>query len=112
MKVSYYPGCTLKSKAKNLDRSAIAAMDLLGVELEELPRWNCCGAVHSLAEDDLIHRVAPVRDLIRVKEQGNDMVVTLCSMCYNTLARANLLMAEDLEKRKTINLFMDEEINY
>ncbi|HIC85432.1 MAG TPA: heterodisulfide reductase, subunit B [Desulfobacterales bacterium] len=112
MKVSYYPGCTLKSKAKNLDRSAIAAMDLLGVELEELPRWNCCGAVHSLAEDDLIHQVAPVRDLIRVKEQGNDMVVTLCSMCYNTLARANLLMAEDLEKRKTINLFMDEEINY
>ena len=112
MKVSYYPGCTLKSKARNLDQSAIAAMAALGVELEELPRWNCCGAVHSLAEDDLIHQVAPVRDLIRVKEQGNDMVVTLCSMCYNTLARANLLMRNDPEKRNTINLFMDEEPDY
>jgi heterodisulfide reductase subunit B len=112
MKVSYYPGCTLKTKAKNLEDAAVAAMAALGVELVELPRWNCCGAVHSLADDDLIHHVAPVRDLIRVKEQGNDKVVTICSMCYNTLARANLLMREDEEKRQTINLFMDEEVDY
>jgi len=112
MKVSYYPGCTLKTKAKNLDQAAIASMAALGVELEELPRWNCCGAVHSLTDDDLIHQVAPVRDLIRVMEQGRDKVVTLCSMCYNTLARANLLMRNDQEKRETINLFMDEEMDY
>ena len=112
MKISYYPGCTLKTKAKNLDDAAIASMTALGVELEELPRWNCCGAVHSLADDDLIHQVAPVRDLIRVKEQGNDTVLTLCSMCYNSLARANLLMRDDEEKRETINLFMDEEMDY
>ena len=112
MKVSYYPGCTLKTKARNLEDAAIASMSVLGIELEELPRWNCCGAVHSLSDDDLIHQVAPVRDLIRVKELGRDKVVTLCSMCYNTLARANLLMLDDEEKRKTINLFMDEEIDY
>ncbi len=112
MKVSYYPGCTLKTKAKNLDDAALASMAVFGVEFEELPRWNCCGAVHSLAYDDLIHQVAPVRDLIRVKEQGGNKVVTLCSMCYNTLARANLLMRDDEEKRNTINLFMDEEIDY
>lgn len=33
-------------------------------------------------------------------------------MCYNTLARANEIMKNDEEKRKTINLFMDEEIDY
>jgi len=112
MKVSYYPGCTLKTKAKNLEDAAVASMAALGVEFEELPRWNCCGAVHSLAEDDLIHQVAPVRDLIRVKDQGNQKVVTLCSMCYNTLARANLLMRDDAVKRKTINDFMNEETDY
>jgi len=112
MKVSYYPGCTLKTKAKNLEDSALAALKALGVELEEVPRWNCCGAVHSLADDDLIHQVAPVRDLIRAKEQGNDKLVTICSMCYNSLARANLLMRENEEKRDTINRFMDEEIDY
>jgi len=112
MKISYYPGCTLKTKAKNLEVSALACLDTLGVEYEELPRWNCCGAVYSLADDDLIHIIAPVRDLIRAKERGSDTVFTLCSMCYNTLARANELMKNDEEKRKTINDFMDEEPDY
>jgi heterodisulfide reductase subunit B len=112
MKVSYYPGCTLKTKARNLEESAVASMSALGVEFEELSRWNCCGAVHSLSDDDLIHQVAPVRDLVRALEQGSDTVVTLCSMCYNTLARANRLMRDDEVKRRTINDFMDEERDY
>ncbi len=112
MKLSYYPGCTLKTKAKNLELSALACLDALGIEYEELPRWNCCGAVYSLSDDDLIHMIAPVRDLIRAKEQGSDTVMTLCAMCYNTLARANELMKNDEEKRKTINDFMDEEPDY
>ncbi len=112
MKISYYPGCTLKTKAKNLESSALACLDLLGIEYAELPRWNCCGAVYSLSDDDLIHLIAPVRDLIRVQEQGFDTVLTLCSMCYNTLARANELMKNDEVKRGTINDFMDEEPDY
>lgn len=112
MELSYYPGCTLKTKAKNFEDSAIASMAALGINLKEIPRWNCCGAVYSLADDDLIHQLAPVRDLIRVKEQGRDKVVTLCSFCFNTLKRANLLMRNDAEKRKTLNSFMDEETGY
>ena len=112
MKISYYPGCTLKSSAQNLENSALASLVHLGIEVEELPRWNCCGAVFSLADDDLIHQVAPVRDLIRARDAGHERLTTLCSMCYNTLARANKLVAEDEEKRKTLNLFMDEEPDY
>jgi len=112
MKISYYPGCTLKTKARNLDRAAIASLEALGIEVEEIDRWNCCGAVYSLTADDLIHMVGPVRNLIRAKEQGADRLVTLCSMCYNTLARANRLMREDEVKRDTINRFMDDEIDY
>jgi heterodisulfide reductase subunit B len=112
MKISYYPGCTLKTKAKNLDKAAIASLEALGVEVQEIERWNCCGAVHSLTADDLIHQVGPVRNLVRAKEQGADRLVTLCSMCYNTLARANQIMQNDEVKRDTINRFMDEEIDY
>ncbi len=112
MKISYYPGCTLKTKAKNLEDSALASLAALGIEVEELERWNCCGAVFSLADDDLIHQVAPVRDLIRARDAGADKLVTLCSQCYNVLARANKLMREEEEKRETINLFMDEEVDY
>ena len=112
MKISYYPGCTLKTKAKNLDRAAIASLEALGIMVQEIDRWNCCGAVHSLTADDLIHQVGPVRNLVRAKEQGATRLVTLCSMCYNTLARANKIMKNDPVRRDTINRFMDEEIDY
>lgn len=113
MRVSYYPGCTIKSTAKNFDDSAVAASTALGVEMVEPLRWYCCGTVFSLATDDLIHQLAPIRNLIRVKEQGMDKVVTLCSMCYNTLKRANKLLRDDQEKRDKINEFMyDEETDY
>jgi heterodisulfide reductase subunit B len=111
-RISYFPGCTLKTTARSLESSALTAMAGLGIRLEELPSWNCCGAVSSLAADDLIHHVAPARILIRVLEQGNGKVVTLCSMCYNTLARTNLLMKNDENRRKRIMLFMDEKIDY
>lgn len=112
MKISYYPGCTLKTKAANLEAAAVAALAALGVEVEEIDRWNCCGAVFSLTADDLIHQVGPVRNLVRAKEKGAEQLVTLCSMCYNTLARANRIMREDQVKRDTINRFMDDEIDY
>ena len=112
MKIGYYPGCTLKVKAKNLEDSAIASLKTLGVELVELDRWNCCGAVYNLADDDLVHFLAPIRDLIRAKEQGFTTLATLCSMCYNTLARANLLIREDEVKRNALNDFMEEECDY
>ena len=112
MKLAYYPGCTLKTKALNLEDSALGALEALGIEAQEMPRWNCCGALFSLADDDLIHHIAPVRNLIRAQQMECDAIITLCAQCYNTLARANCLMREDEEKRDTINRFMDEEPDY
>lgn len=109
MKVAYYPGCTLKFTAQNFEGSLLAVSTALGIELVELPKWYCCGTVFSLATDDLIHQLAPVRNLIRVKEQGMDKVVALCSMCYNTLKRVSRMIGGDQEKREKINLFMYEE---
>jgi heterodisulfide reductase subunit B len=112
MSLAYYPGCTLKTRARNLEEPAVASMEALGFKLDEVPGWNCCGAVYSLAEDDLIHQVAPVRNLIRVKKQGRTELVTLCAFCLNTLKRANLLMRNDAEKRHTLSDFIDEDIDY
>jgi heterodisulfide reductase subunit B len=112
MTLAYYPGCTLKTKAANLEIAAVEALRLLGVEFAELERWNCCGAVFSLATDDLIHQVAPIRDLVRVQQAGHDTVFSLCSQCYNTLARANLLVRNEPDKLETLNAFMDTEPDY
>ncbi|MCP4716819.1 MAG: heterodisulfide reductase, subunit B [Deltaproteobacteria bacterium] len=112
MEMWYYPGCTLKTKAESFDIAARSAMQALDISLRELPRWNCCGATFSLSEDDLIHQVAPVRNLVRAAEQGAQKLVTLCSFCYNTLKRANNMILADPEKKDTLNRFMDEEPDY
>lgn len=110
MKVAYYPGCTVKSSGVHFESSAKGVLDVLGVELKELDRWTCCGTVYSLTSDDLMHHLAPIRNLIRVKEQGDSRVVTLCSMCYNTLKRANILVQKDIEKREKVKDFMYKEV--
>jgi heterodisulfide reductase subunit B len=118
-KIPYFPGCTLKTTARNFEISAIAAAKTLGIEMVELPRWNCCGTVFSLAADDLIHHVASIRNLIRVQEmnrQGlvdnNHQLVTLCSMCFNTLKRSNLRVKGNAEDMKKINDLMYREEDY
>jgi len=113
MKISYYPGCTLKNNAKNFEDSALCSLKNLEVEVEELERWNCCGTVFSLATDDLIHHIAPIRNLIRVKEANTNKVMTLCAMCFNTLKRANERVRSDPESLDKINEFMyREEVEY
>jgi heterodisulfide reductase subunit B len=110
MKVAYYPGCTIKSNGMHFESSAKGVLEKLGVELEEIQRWTCCGTVYSLTSDDLMHHLAPIRNLVRIKEAGRDRVVTLCSMCYNTLKRANVLVQRDIEKRDKVKDFMYKEV--
>jgi len=119
MKLPYYPGCTLKKNAKNFEKAAMAAAKHLGIELVELPRWNCCGAVSSLTSDDVMHYVAAIRNLVRVQQMNDDGIldneyrlVVLCSMCFNVLKRSNILATSNASMLNTINSFMDTEPDY
>ena len=51
MNFSYYPGCTLKNKAQDLDRYARLSAEKLGIHLEELSEWQCCGGAFSMGKD-------------------------------------------------------------
>ena len=110
--IPYFPGCTCKSDALGFEVSSKAAMAALGYELREWERWTCCGTVYSMASDDLMHQLAPVRNLIRVQEQGADKVVAICSMCYNTLRQSAELMERDPAKLATINSYLYDEVGY
>jgi heterodisulfide reductase subunit B len=109
MKLSYFPGCTLKNHARNFEDSTLYAMERLGVEAVELDRWNCCGTVYSLSADDVMRRVAPIRNLIRTKEAGSAKLMTGCSMCYNTLKRANIHVRNSAQELALMNELMYEE---
>jgi len=105
MKIPYYPGCTLHERAKDFDTSARECAKALGIELQELPIWTCCGAVFPLVTDSVMEILAPVRNLSYASRIG-DKVVTLCSFCYHVLKRANRVMREDAGKREKANLFL------
>jgi heterodisulfide reductase subunit B len=82
-------------------------MASLGVELDELPGWVCCGAVPPLLTDDVIKLLAPVRNLANAGRRGNNLV-TGCAFCYNILKRSNKIVRDDIKKRDTINNFIEE----
>ena len=63
MTYSYYPGCTLKNKAKDLDEYARISARALGIELEEIDEWQCCGGVYPMARDEIATKLASVRAL-------------------------------------------------
>jgi len=63
MVYSYFPGCTLKTKAKDLDRYGRESAKALGFELEEIENWQCCGGVYPLGTDEIASKLSSVRAL-------------------------------------------------
>ena len=86
MKVSYFPGCTLRNKARDLDRYARASAEALGIELCELPEWQCCGGVFVSARDEIASKLPSVRALIAARDEGRPLV-TVCSACTTSSSR-------------------------
>ncbi len=82
VKVSYYPGCALHGTALEYDESTRAMSGLLGVELCELPDWNCCGASSAHVTDESLAFSLVARNLAIAQKQGMDVVVP-CAACYS-----------------------------
>ncbi|MCI5924137.1 MAG: CoB--CoM heterodisulfide reductase iron-sulfur subunit B family protein [Oscillospiraceae bacterium] len=96
MTFSYYPGCTLRTKAKDLDKYARASAKALGVELLELDDWQCCGGVYPMAKDEIATKLSSVRALNAAKERGQDLC-TMCSACHNVIKQVNHDMQTDTD---------------
>ncbi len=105
MKFSYYPGCTLSTKAKELDRFGRLSAQALGVTLEEIEEWQCCGAVYPQAEDEIASKLSAVRALNAAKEKDQD-VLTLCSACHHVLKRVNADMKSNEYIRTRANNYL------
>lgn len=111
MKYSYYPGCTLRTKAKELDTYARASAEALGFTLEEIEEWQCCGGVYTQGRDEIASKLSSVRALSAAKEKGQALV-TLCSACHHVLKRVNDDMKNVPKIRDAANLYMQNEVPY
>ena len=111
MRVSYFPGCTLKNKAKRLDLCACKAAAALGITLEEIENWQCCGGVYTTAKDEVATKLSSVRAL-KTAATKNQPLVTVCSACHNVIKQTNYAMQNDKGFCEKVNRYMTEPRGY
>ena len=91
---SYFPGCTLKNKAIELDAYARFSAEALGFELKEIEEWQCCGGVYPMSQKEVAPKLPSVRALADARDNNQDLV-TLCAACYNVLKQTNDAILND-----------------
>jgi heterodisulfide reductase subunit B len=74
----------------------MAIHDTIGLELETINDWNCCGATEYLGISLTPAYSLISRNLALASQQANDSdtVVAPCSACYLNLAKADHYMLE------------------
>jgi len=95
MKVSYYPGCSLHGTAKEYDESTQMVCEELGVELEEVNDWNCCGASSAHCTNDKLSVALGARVLALAEKADSKTLAIPCSACFQRLKVAEQRIKEN-----------------
>ena len=88
MKIGYFPGCSLHATSRELSESLLAIAPVLGLELDEVRDWNCCGATSAHATNHLLSVALAARTLALSSAQQHTKVMAPCAACYSRLATA------------------------
>jgi len=95
MKYAFYPGCSLESSAKEYRDSTVLVARSLGIQLEEIPGWICCGSTPGHMADRLVGVALPAHTLAIAGKMETDGVLVSCASCYSRLKAANRAIKDD-----------------
>ena len=100
----YYPGCSMDGTGRAYGDSLAIVCDRLGIGLEEIDDWNCCGAFEyfAISQDRAYALVARNLALAEQQRNGANTVVAPCSACFLNLAKTDYTLRTD--KRLTARL--------
>ena len=99
-------GCAIPYRVVSFEISARKVLDKLGVELVEMPEFNCCG----LPLDPVSHEmmlILAARNLALAEQKGLN-ILTLCPGCAGTLKKVNRMLKKDPALCKEINKRLKE----
>jgi heterodisulfide reductase subunit B len=104
-KYIFYPGCSLQRSARPYLDSLMAIRDLMGIELEEIRDWNCCGATEYITIHHLAAYALVGRNLALAAQQvdGSQTVMAACSACYLNLAKTDSYMRDSATLNEQVN---------
>ena len=104
MKYGYYPGCSLSRSSKPYDDSTRAIADPLGLELDEIHDWNCCGASEYFSINRNVAYALVARNLaLAANQDGITDLVAPCSACYLNLKKTDYYMGKHEEVGRATN---------
>jgi heterodisulfide reductase subunit B len=99
-------GCAIPYRVSAYEISARKILARLGVELVEMPEFNCCG----LPLDPVSHEtmlILAARNLALAEQHGLN-ILTLCPGCGGTLKKVNKILKADKVLREQINGHLKE----
>jgi heterodisulfide reductase subunit B len=99
-------GCAIPYRVSAFEISARKIIQKLGIELVEMPEFNCCG----LPLDPVSHEmmlILAARNLALAEREGLN-ILTLCPGCAGTLKKVNKMLKEDKALREDINSHLKE----
>ena len=107
-KFAYYPGCSLEKMAASYHVSTMETARVLGVELEEIEDWNCCGATAYFHVDEILATTLSARNLAMAEQQGLNLVAP-CSGCFKNMYFANMNLKQDKDLADHVNYALEAD---
>ena len=107
---TYYPGCTLRTKAKDLDAYARSSAEALGIQLVEPDNWQCCGGAYTTATNEVATKLSAVRTLMSAKD--SEGLVTVCSACHNVIKQTNYDISRNEAMADKVKQYLGLEETY
>lgn len=111
MKASYYPGCSLEGTAKPYDHSSRAVCKFLGIDLEDIPDWSCCGSSPALKMNGDLSTALAAHNLALSETQSVADVVIPCPFCFRRLLSAQSELAVDPDLKARVEGAIEAEVN-
>lgn len=108
MKYAYFPGCSLATTGREYDMSTKEIARVLGIELWEIPDWNCCGASSAHLTDHRLALALPARNMAIAEEAGLDVAIP-CAACYARSKAVEMAVASSEETKKEIEEIIERK---
>lgn len=99
-------GCAIPYRVAAYEISARKVLERLGVELVEMPEYNCCGLPMDPVDHEMMLLMAARNLAIAEREDLN--IITLCPGCAGTLRKVNKTLKEDKKAREEVNSCLKE----
>lgn len=111
MKYAFFQGCNIPIRIQQYAQSAEIVLKKLGVDLEVVEDFNCCGyPVRNV--DERAYILPSVRNMAIAERLGLDIMV-ICNCCFASLQKAKNVMETDLVFRDELNTILAKEgLNY